>query len=38
MTDYDFISVLMVWIDYPTYYVKVFDNRQVYDKQHLLFK
>ena len=33
-----FYFVLMVWIDYPTYYVKVLDNRQVYDKQHLLCK
>lgn len=28
----------MAWIDYPTYYAKVLDNRQVYDKQHLLCK
>lgn len=31
-----FYFVLMAWIDYPTYYAKVLDNRQVYDKQHLL--
>ena len=33
-----FYFVLMAWIDYPTHYVKVLDNRQVYDKQHLLRK
>lgn len=33
-----FYFVLMVQIDYPTHYVKVLDNRQVYDKQHLLCK
>ena len=33
-----FYFVLMAWIDYPTHYVKVLDNRQVYDKQHLLCK
>lgn len=33
-----FYFVLMVWIDYPTHYAKVLDNRQVYDKQHLLCK
>lgn len=33
-----FYFVLIVWIDYPTHYVKVLDNRQVYDKQHLLYK
>lgn len=27
-----------MWIDYPTYYAKVLDNRQVYNKQHLLCK
>ena len=29
---------LWAWIDYPTHYVKVLDNRQVYDKQQLLCK
>lgn len=33
-----FYFVLMAWIDYPTHYVKVLDNRQVYDKQQLLCK
>ena len=33
-----FYFVLMAQIDYPTHYVKVLDNRQVYDKQQLLCK
>lgn len=33
-----FYFVLMVWIDYPTLLHNVLDNRQVYDKQHLLCK
>ena len=24
------------WMSYPTYYAKVLDNRQVYDKQQVL--
>lgn len=35
MIDYDFTSVLMVWVDYPTYYVKVLDNRQVFVNSRL---
>lgn len=33
-----FYFVLMVLIDYPTLLYNVLDNRQVYDKQHLLYK
>nr|DAW83894.1 MAG TPA: hypothetical protein [Bacteriophage sp.] len=30
-----FYFVLMAWIDYPTYYVKVLDNRQVFVNSRL---
>ena len=32
------LCYLVGWMSYPTYYAKMLDNRQVYDKQQVLCK